>query len=99
MLVHIVLFWLKPEVSASDKEAFFKGLESLKNIQVAEAVYVGCPAATAPRPVLDSTYTAMLTVCVKDVAAHDAYQADPLHKAFLEQNRHLWQRVQVYDAD
>jgi hypothetical protein len=30
--------------------------------------------------------------------AHDAYQQDPLHQAFLA-NKELWERVQIYDAD
>jgi len=32
-----------------------------------------------------------------DLANHDAYQVDPIHKEFLKKCSHLWTRVQVYD--
>ena len=39
-----------------------------------------------------------LTVLLKDVAAHDAYQVDPIHLAFVASCKALWTRVQIYDA-
>ena len=40
-----------------------------------------------------------LTVILKDIAAHDAYQEDPLHQTFIADNKELWKRVKIYDAD
>lgn len=99
MLIHTVNFWLKDDLSAQERAAFEAALQSLKNIASAEAVYVGTPAATPPRPVIDSSYDYMLTVLLKDLGAHDAYQADPLHQSFLNDNKDKWQRVHIYDAD
>jgi hypothetical protein len=98
MLVHSVFFWLKKDSSKSDLLAFRQGLETLTKITSAEAVYVGTPAATAPRPVVDASYDFALTVLLKDVDAHDAYQADPIHLSFVEQFKPKWERVQIYDA-
>ena len=36
---------------------------------------------------------------MKDMAAHDAYQVDPLHTAFVQQFSGHWQRVVIYDAE
>jgi hypothetical protein len=67
-------------------------------ISAAEAVHVGTPAPTPPRPVIDTSYDFALTVLVQDVAAHDAYQADPIHLAFVAAFKPFWDRVQIYDA-
>jgi Stress responsive A/B Barrel Domain. len=98
-LVHTVYFWLKAELSDEQRAAFRRGVESLKGIQAAEAVYVGTPAATAKRPVVDDSYSVALTVVCKDVAAHDAYQVDPIHLKFVEEFRSYWTRVLIYDAE
>ena len=97
MLVHSVFFWLKDELSAAQTEAFRGGLESLAGIPVVEKLYVGVPASTPPRPVVDASYTFGITVVLKDVAEHDAYQDDPLHQRFLEQFASYWHKVLIYD--
>ena len=99
MLIHNVFFWLKPDLRTDQLAEFREGLESLKTITAAEAVHVGTPAAVADRPVLDKSYDFCLTVVLADVAAHDAYQADPTHQAFIGRFKPLWDKVQVYDAD
>lgn len=98
MLIHSVFFWLKPETTPAQHAAMQKGLESLCAIKSAESVYVGVPAALPDRPTRDSSYAFGLTVLFKDITAHDAYQVDPLHKAFIQEFSPLWARVQVYDA-
>lgn len=98
MLIHTVYFWIKKDLSDERRAAFVRGVDSLAGIECAEAVYIGTPAATA-RPVIDRTYDIGLTVLLKDMAAHDAYQIDPLHVAFLDSFRDDWERVVIYDAD
>ena len=98
MLIHTVLFWLHKDLSSSERENFKAALNSLKDIPTAAAVYVGSPSSTPERPVIDASYDFCLTVLLEDMAAHDAYQQSPLHQAFLE-NKALWERVQIYDAD
>ncbi|MGB0344898.1 MAG: Dabb family protein, partial [Coraliomargarita sp.] len=90
MLVHTVLFWLKEDLSEAQRAGFVEGLESLRRIQAAEAVHIGTPAKTPERPVIDQSYDFCLTVLLTDLAAHDAYQEDPLHTAFLEEFRPCW---------
>ncbi len=99
MLVHSVFFWLKDDLTPEQITAFQAGLETLKKIPTAEAVYVGEPAATAARPVVDASYSFGLTVAVASVADHDAYQIDPLHKAFVEEFSTYWTKVLIYDVE
>ena len=99
MLVHTVYFWLKPELTAAQRADFRAGVESLAGIAAVEAVYVGSPAATEKRPIIDDSYSVALTVLCKDLAAQNAYQIDPLHLAFVNTFKSFWNRVQIYDAD
>ncbi len=97
MLVHFVAFWLKKGTSAEVRDDFRKGLESLRAIKHAEALYVGTPIPS-DRPVVDKSYDFALTVICKDARALEAYQADPIHRAFVDKNRPRWERNLVYDA-
>lgn len=99
MLVHTVLFWLSKDLQGDQVTEFRMGLESLTKIECAEAVYIGTPAATAERPVIDTSYDFCLTVVCKDVAAHDAYQVDPRHQEFIAKYKEFWKKVKIYDAD
>jgi hypothetical protein len=55
MLVHTVYFWLKPELTPAQRAEFRQGIESLSGIPAVEAIYVGTPAATEKRPVIDDS--------------------------------------------
>ena len=97
MLAHHVLFWLKADTTAEQKEAFKKGLESLAEIENINTLHIGTPAPIE-RPVVDVTYTFSLLLIFPDMAAHDVYQVHPIHKAFLDQFRSFFEKVIIYDA-
>ena len=99
MLYHCVYFWLKPELTAAQRAEFRRGVESLAGIKSVAKVAVGVPAKTAAQPVVDHSYDVALIVQCRDVAAHDAYQIDPIHLAFVARFQDHWTRVQVYDAE
>jgi hypothetical protein len=90
MLVHTVY---------AQRAEFRRGVESLGTIKAVERFYVGTPAKTEKRPIIDDSYSVALTVICKDVAAHDAYQVDPIHLAFVNACKTFWTRVQIYDAE
>lgn len=98
MLVHSVYFWLKPELSATQRDEFRRGLESLRAVGTVEQIHIGTPAATAKRPTIDDSYSFALILVFRDVAGHDQYQVDPIHQAFVKQFSSRWSRVQIYDA-
>jgi hypothetical protein len=98
MLCHCVYFWLKPDLTSAQRAAFRREVDSLRGIKAVDQVMVGTPAATDRRPVIDHSYDVALVVLCKDRAAHDAYQVDPLHLAFVDKCKGLWIRVQIYDS-
>jgi len=99
MLVHTVYFWLKPELTAQQHADFINGVGTLAGIQAVEQAFVGQPAKTEKRPIIDASYSVALTVICKDIAAHDAYQVDPIHLEFINTFKTFWNRVQIYDAE
>ena len=99
MLVHTVYFWLKPELTAQQRADFRKGVESLGTMKAVKACYVGTPAKTQKRPIIDDSYSVALTVVCADVAGHDEYQVDPIHLKFVETFKTFWNKVQIYDAE
>ena len=98
MLYHCVYFWLKPELTATQRADFRRGVESLAGIKAVTKLEVGVPAGTTRRPVIDHSYDVALIVQCRDVAAHDAYQVDPIHLAFVANFKDSWTRVQIYDS-
>jgi hypothetical protein len=98
MLVHTVFFWLKSELTPAQRAEFRRGVESLSGIRSVRQIFVGVPAATEKRPIIDDSYSVALTVVADDVAGHNAYQVDPLHLAFVNNFKTFWTRVQIYDA-
>ena len=99
MLIHNVYFWLRKDLDAEQITQFRTDLESLKNITYSDAVHVGSPAAVPERPIIINDYDFCITVTFKDVQAHNAYQKDPIHKAFIMEHKEKWEQVRVYDAD
>jgi hypothetical protein len=98
MLVHSVFFWLRDDIDEEMRQAFRRGLESLRGVPVVREMYVGVPADSPSRPVLVTDYDFALTVIMDDMSAHDIYQEHPLHLAFLRDFKGYWSRVQIYDA-
>ena len=98
MLVHTVYFWLKPELTAAQRADFRKGVESLGGIKAVKAIYVGTPAKTTKRPIIDDSYSFALTVVCADVAGHDAYQVHQIHDKFRTECAPFWAKVVIYDA-
>jgi hypothetical protein len=99
MLVHSVYFWLKPDLTDAQRAEFRRGVESLADIKSVEKAYIGAPAGVPDRQVVDKTFSIALTVICTDVAAHNAYQVDPVHLKFIETFKSFWVRVQIYDSE
>ncbi len=98
MLIHAVYFWLRPDLTETQRADFRRGVESLAAITHVAQVHVGTPAAVPDRPVVDKTFDVALVVVCRDVAAHNAYQADPIHQVFVARCNSYWSRIQIYDS-
>jgi hypothetical protein len=97
-LVHHVFFWLKNPASQEDLAALLKGLATLRQIETVRGAHFGVPASTEKRDVVDNSWSASEILFFDDPAGQKTYQDHPIHKKFVENCSHLWEKVVVYDA-
>lgn len=97
-VVHHVFFWLKNPKSKEDLASLLVGLRTLSGIETVRGIHIGVPADTEQRGVVDASYSASEILFFDDVAGQNAYQVHPIHKKFVADCEHLWQRVVVYDV-
>jgi len=97
-LVHHVFFWLKKPNNEAHKKQLVKALNDLLKVKTIKMSHIGFPAGTESRDVVDHSYSVSYMVIFDDQAGQDAYQVDPIHTKFVEENQHLWSKVVVYDS-
>jgi hypothetical protein len=97
-VVHHVFFWLKNPSSKEDLDKLLAGVRTLKKIKTVRQLYVGVPATTEKRDVVDNSYHVSELMFFDDLAGQEAYQTDPIHQKFIADCSHLWDKVVVYDV-
>jgi hypothetical protein len=97
-LAHHVFFWLKNPESKEDLARLIEGLRTLTKIETVRGAHFGVPASTEKRDVVDNSYSASEILFFDDTAGQKVYQDHAIHKKFVADCAHLWQRVVVYDA-
>lgn len=98
MLAHHVFFWLKNPNSKEDRDKLIEGLKTLEKIETVKSLRIGVPASTEKRDVVDNSFSVSELMLFDDVEGQNAYQVHPIHKKFVEDCSHLWEKVIVYDA-
>lgn len=93
-MIHQVFFWLNEGV---DVAGFKKEASNLGLCPTVGQFFIGEPAPTEERGVVDSSYQIACTIFFDSVEDQDKYQVDPLHLAFIEKNSTKWSQVKVYD--
>ncbi len=93
-IIHHVFFWLKNPSSEEDLNSLIKGIKTLETVR---KIYIGVPASTELRDVVDSSFSASELLFFDDLAGQETYQNHPLHLKFVEDCSHLWEKVIVYD--
>jgi hypothetical protein len=73
-------------------------LETLRKIETVRKLYIGVPASTEKRDVVDNSYHASELMFFDDLAGQKVYQDHPIHKKFVDDCSNLWEKVIVYDA-
>ncbi len=96
-LIHSVFFWLKKDLSEAEEAAFLEGVNTLRGITSVKDCYIGPPAPTEARGVVDNTFSYALIAHFKEEAGQAAYQVDPTHLKFVEDHKDKWTKVVVYD--
>ena len=102
--VHCVFFWLKEPENQQAREEFEHHLKTFLGTSLyVKAKHIGTMAsskmASSERDVVDSTYTYCLITTFKNREEQDKYQQEPVHLKFIEDAKHLWGKVVVYDSD
>jgi hypothetical protein len=97
-LVHHVFFWLKNPQSKEDLARLLDGLRTLTKIETVRGAHFGVPASTEKRDVVDNSFSASEMLFFDDLAGQKSYQDHAIHKQFVADCSHLWERVVVYDA-
>lgn len=95
--IHHVYFWLNNPDSKEDLAKLVEGLKKLSSVKTIKKFYIGKPADTN-RDVIDSSYNVSWLLFFDNKADQDSYQVDPIHLKFVEECKHLWKRVTVYDT-
>ena len=96
-IIHHVFFWLK-NPSPENLQKLLAGLKTLEQIKTVRKLYIGVPATTEKRKVVDNSYSASELMFFDNLEDQRAYQDDPIHKKFVEDCSHLWEKVVVYDV-
>lgn len=96
---HHVFFWLNNPDNAAERAQFEKAVEELLTIPEIKAYHFGTPAPVEERPVIDGSYTYSYIVFFENIEAQQVYQDHPVHLKFIDENKHLWEKVKVYDSE
>ncbi|MEN1784611.1 MAG: Dabb family protein [Bacteroidota bacterium] len=95
---HVVYFWFKNPEDQAARKLFETSLATfLVNSKYAKTNFIGTPPK-AVRAVVDDTFTYNLVVTFASADAQAAYQDEEAHLTFVEECKHLWDKVVVYDA-
>jgi hypothetical protein len=97
-LIHHVFFWLKEPKNETHKKQLVAALNELLKVKTIRMSHIGFPAGTESRDVVDHSYSVSFMVMFDNQTDQDAYQIDPIHLKFVEENSHLWNKVVVYDS-
>jgi hypothetical protein len=95
---HHVFLWLNNPDNVDDRAEFEKGIKELFEIPEIKAYHLGVPAKVPERSVLDNSYTYSYLVFFENQQGHDIYQDHPIHHKFINDCKHLWSKVVVYDS-
>ena len=97
MIIHHVFFWLKEPDNTAHITGLKNGLQTLTAIPQVKQLLIGGPASTEKRPVVDNSYQVSELMYFNSLEDQAAYQAHPIHQAFVQACSHLWSNVLVYD--
>lgn len=96
--LHVVLFWLKPDMPASERAAMQTELaDQAQKVPGLLECHMGGPAGTQ-RDVVDNSYDLLLVMRFADATAAKGWDTDPLHLALVKRFAPHFAKVVVYDG-
>jgi len=98
MFIHSAVFWLRKDLTPTEREIFASEVHRLAKIPYLESGFVGIPAQTARRSVADHSFDFATSLHFKSLEDHEFYQSKCEHHArFVSTCRSFWERVVIYD--
>ena len=95
---HVVYFWFENPDNVEDRAFFEASLQRfLDSSKYAKTNFIGT-APKATRDVVDDSYTYNIILTFASAEDQEAYQTEDVHLQFIEESKHLWKKVIVYDA-
>lgn len=95
---HTVYFWFNNPDNQADRDLFETSLQKfLDNSKYAKTNFIGTPPK-ATREVVDGSFTYSLIVTFESAEAQEGYQKEQAHLTFIDECKHLWKKVIVYDS-
>lgn len=98
VFLHNVHYWLKPDLTAEQREMFLQGIAALMRLKSVRCAWFGAPAEGG-EAAADRSYSHALVLGLADAAGHDEFQADPEHHAIRARIGGSWGRIVIYDVD
>ena len=95
---HTVYFWFNEPDNQADRDLFEASLKKfLDSSKYAKTNFIGTPPK-ATREVVDGSFTYSLIVTFESAEAQEGYQKEQAHLTFIDECKHLWKKVVVYDS-
>ncbi len=98
MLAHNVFFALNDPSDAARNQLVQACHQYLSKHPGTVFYACGALAQELRREVNDLDFDVALHLVFASQAAHDAYQAAPLHNQFVAENKATWKKVRVFDS-
>jgi hypothetical protein len=97
-LAHMVFFTLQEDTKANREALVAACRKYLSDHEGTKYFSVGTICDDLSRDVNDRDFDVALHLVFANRAAHDKYQPHPKHVQFIEENKHLWTKVRVFDS-
>lgn len=97
-LAHMVYFTLSEDSAANRKALVSACNKHLTDHEGTVYFSAGTLANELNREVNDREFNVALHLVFANKKAHDTYQIHPRHLKFIEENKHLWSKVRVFDS-
>jgi len=98
--IHHVLFWAKNPKNEAEVSQLKSALSALGKLPMIQSAHIGRPIITDfDKSVTEGSYTFSVVLIFESAETEKEYLYHPLHKKFIEDNMHLWGKVQVIDSE
>lgn len=98
-LAHMVFFTLAEDTSANRETLVAACQKYLSDHEGTVYFSAGSINEELDREVNDKDFDVALHLVFESRKAHDTYQTHPRHLQFIDENKHLWSAVRVFDSN